>query len=89
MIPLENYKQRLHEISLNRAKFSKFKGIIIGKEFLEGLEYDIFIQHEIQHLFITKPTFEKYSKVDEAYRKVTKFSILDDQRWDKVLELIE
>jgi len=89
LIPLEDYQYKLHQITTHKTKFSKVKGTINGKAFLEGLKYDLFIQHEVSHLFITRPTFEKYIEVDEAYKKVTKFSIPDEKRWDRLLELIE
>jgi len=60
-----------------RTIFSKFKGTINEKAFLEGLEFDIFIQHEVNHFSIAWPPFEKYRKVDETYRKVRKISIPD------------
>jgi hypothetical protein len=49
---------------------SKFLGIqsnIIGKAFLDALQLDISIQHEIRYIFITKPTFAKYTEMDEVY----------------------
>ena len=79
LIPLENQQHKLHEVATNKTKFSKFKGIITGKTFIEGLEYGLFIQHEIQQFFIIRPIFENYIDVDKAYRKVTKFSILNDK----------
>lgn len=48
-----------------------------------------FTKREIQHLFLTRSMFEKYIEVDDSYRKLTKFSIPDNKRWDKLLELIE
>lgn len=69
LIPLEKYQQRFHYIEIDKAKFSKIKGTIIGKDFMEGIDYDLLIQNEIKHLFINRPTFEKYTKVDESYKK--------------------
>lgn len=89
LIPLEYYKHRLHVLIVDEAKFVKTRGIITGKAFIEGLNYDLFIQHENKHLFLTRPTFEKYNEVDESYRKLVNFFILDDKRWDKLCELIE
>ena len=57
------------------------------KDFLEALSHDIFIQHEVNHIFVVKPTFAKYTNVDEIYRKVIKLIILDEDRWDKLSEL--
>ena len=58
-----------------------------GKAFLEALSHEIFIQHEVNHIFVVKPTFAKYTKVDEIYRKVIKLTTPDEDRWDKLSEL--
>ena len=56
---------------------------------MEGLQYDLFIQHEIHHLFLNKPTFQTYTEVDERFRNMVNFSIPSEEKWDKLLELIE
>ncbi len=33
---------------------------------LEDLDFDLTIKHEIKHIFVNKPTFEKYTEVDEV-----------------------
>jgi len=33
---------------------------------MEAIEFDLFIKHEIKHLFLIKPTFQKYTEVDES-----------------------
>ena len=47
--------------------------------FLEALAYDLDIQYEIKHIFISKPTFAKYTEVDEVYRKLLKTTIPSEQ----------
>jgi len=79
----------LHDIEIDKSKFDQVRGIISGKYFLEGLENDLFISHEVYHMFITKQNFEKYTEVDESYRRVTKFSCPNDEKWDNFLELLE
>ena len=74
-IPLYYYQHRLHEIAVYNAKFSK----IIGKDFIEGLNYDLFIQHEIEYFFLTRPTFEIYVEVDESYINLVNFSIPNEK----------
>ena len=60
-----------------------------GKAFLEVLAYDLDIQYEIKHIFLSKPTFAKYTKVDEVYRKSLKTTIPSEKCWDKLCELLE
>ena len=80
LIPLEYYQHMLHEIAADKTKFTKIWGIITGKAFIEGLDYDLFIQHGIKRLFLTRLTFGKCTNVDESYRKLINISIPDDKR---------
>jgi hypothetical protein len=76
-------------VEKENSKFAGIQGSIIGKAFLETLQFDLSIQHEIKHIFITKPTFSKYTKMDEIYRKLLKISIPSKKRWDKLCKLLE
>jgi len=49
---------------------------------LEALVFDLTIKHEIKHIFVNKPIFEKYTEVDEVYRKLVNLSIQSQDRWD-------
>lgn len=71
------------------TKFSGIQGSIIGKYFLESLEYDLNIQHEINHIFITKATFTKYTEENEIYINLLKFCIPSEERRDKLCELLD
>ena len=85
----EDYWRRIKEISRETAKFSNIKGTMIGRTLLGTLSNDIFIQYEIKHVFVVRPTFAKYTEMDEVYRKVIKLTILDEQRWEKLCEFQE
>jgi hypothetical protein len=71
LITLSDYKQKMSAVAKDSSKFAGIQGSITGKYFLETLQLDLSIQHEIKHIFITKPTFAKYTEMDEIYRKVT------------------
>jgi len=88
LISLEDYHQKLYNIARDKSKFSTVKGSITGKAFMEALDFDLLIRQEIKHLFIIKPTFQKYTEVDETYRKLVKFSTLCEDRWEKLCELL-
>jgi hypothetical protein len=62
-----DYKKRLVDVAKDSLKFSGIQGSITGKAFLDSLQLDINIQHEIRYIFITKPTFAKYTEMDEVY----------------------
>ena len=56
---------------------------------METLQPDLSIQHEIKYIFITKPTFAKYTEMDEIYRRLLKVTIPSQQRWEDLCNLIE
>lgn len=89
LIPLENYQDQLWNIATDTSKFTKLRGTITGEASLEGLQYDLYIQHEVHHLFLNKPTFQTYTKVDEIFRGMVNLSIPSEERWDKILEIFE
>jgi hypothetical protein len=89
LITLPDYNQKLKTMEKDNSKFVGIQGNITGKEFLETLQFELNIQHEIKHIFITKPTFSKYTEMDEIYRKLLKISIPSRKRWDKLCELLE
>lgn len=49
---------------------------------MEASDFDLLIKHEINNVFIVKPTFQKYAKVDETYRNLVKLSTPDEDRLD-------
>ena len=86
---MNDYQEKQEKISQDTSRFAGIKGRLIGKAFMEALDFDLFISHELINLFINKPTFQKYTEVDEAYRKLIKFSIPTEDTWEKLCELLE
>lgn len=56
---------------------------------LEAFDFDLTIKHNIKHLFENKPTFEKYTEVDEVYRKLVNLVIPSEGQWDHLCEVIK
>jgi ABC-type branched-subunit amino acid transport system ATPase component len=75
LMTLSNYKQRIIMVANGSSNFSGIQGSITSKSFLETLQLDLSIQHEIKHIFIIKPTFTKYTEMDEVYRRLIKVTI--------------
>jgi len=48
LVPLEEYQLRLHSIAVDKSIFSKIKGTITEKTFIEDLSFDLLIEHEIK-----------------------------------------
>jgi hypothetical protein len=89
IITLSDYKQKIIAIAKDGSKFVGIQGSITGKDFLETLELDLSIQHEIKYIFITKPTFAKYTEIDETYKRLLKVSIPSQKRWEDLCALLE
>ena len=89
LITLSDYKQKINTVAKDGSKFARIQGRITGKDFLETLQLDLSIQHEIKYIFITNTTFSKYTKMDETYRRLLKVSIPSQKRWEDLCALLE
>jgi hypothetical protein len=89
MMTLPNYKKRLADVSNDSSKFTGIQGSITSKAFLDALQWDISIQHEIRCIFLTKPTFTKYTEMDEVYRKLLKVNVPNHLGWEELCDLID
>jgi hypothetical protein len=89
LMTLPDYKQKMAMVAKDSSKFSGIQGSITGKAFLETLQPDLNIQHEIKYIFIVKPTFSKYTEMDEIYRRLLKVTIPSQLRWEELCNLIE
>jgi hypothetical protein len=87
LMTLSDYKQNISTMDKDSSKFLGIQGIIIGKAFLETLQPDLNIQHEVKYIFLTKSTFSKYTEMDEVYCQLLKVTILGTQRWDEMCNL--
>ena len=89
LMTLPDYKWKLDTMAKDSSKFLGIQGNITGKAFLETLQPNISIQHKIRYIFIFKPTFSKYTEMDEIYRRLLKVIIPNQLRWEELCNLIE
>jgi hypothetical protein len=89
LMMLPDYKKRLTEMSEDSSKFAGIQGSITGKAFMEAMQLDIEIQHEIKHIFVIKPTFAKYTDMDEVYRRLLKVTVPGHIRWEELCDLLD
>jgi len=61
----ENYVKKIQGIAKDATNISNIKGNIIGKSLLEAISNQIYIEHELKHDFVVKPTFAKYTEANE------------------------
>jgi hypothetical protein len=79
----------LIEVSKDSSKFAGIQANITGRAFMDALQLDISIQHEIKHIFVVKPTFSKYTDMDEVYRRLLKITVPGHIRWEELCDLLD
>ena len=84
----EDDDKNMREVAKETSKISPMKGILTGKVLLQTLENFFYLQHEVNHLFLNKPTFSKYIEANKIYRRMMKFKLLDEETWEKWCDLL-
>jgi len=82
LIPIEGYVRKLTEVKTSATTISNIRGTTTPRLVLSALYGTFFILNEIKHIFLLKPTFTKYTKMDAVYQMVTKLSIPYHKRWE-------
>ena len=67
---------------------SALQGIPTGKVLYKNFENLFYLQHEVKHLFVNKPTFSKYIEVDENFRRLMKIKLPELEFWEKLTDLL-
>lgn len=86
---MEDCCEKLYTIATDNSQFGGIKREITGKEFYEALSSNLIIKYEVGHLFLTKPNFERYTEVDEIFRRTINLEIPSEKRWDQLCETID
>jgi hypothetical protein len=89
LMVLSDYTKKLIEVSKDCAKFAGIQSNITGRALMEALHWDFEIQHEIKHVFVVKPTFAKYTDMDEVYRRLLKVTVPTPIRWEELCDLLD
>jgi len=84
----EDYIERLHKQSRSQASSSGVKALPTGKVLYDGLENLFYIEHEIKHLFTSKPNFSKYTEANEVYRKMIRIKLPNSEWWTSLTDLL-
>lgn len=85
----EHYIKKLQGIAMDATNLSNIKGSITGKALLEAINNQIYIEHEVKHVFVVKPTFQKYSEADEIHRSLIKIKVPDEEAWSDLCDYQE
>jgi len=89
LMPIEDYVKKLINVDNHAAWVANIKGLATPALIVKALRDSFFILDEIKHIFLVKPTFTKYTEMDEIYRRVTKISIPDKKRWEELIDLLD
>jgi len=74
-----DYTDRLRKLAKEQASTSGIKALPTGKVLYDTLENLFFLEHEVKHLFVTKPNFSKYTEENEIYRRMLKVNLPKDE----------
>ena len=88
LMPQENYNIKIREVARNQVNTSTMKGMSTGKVLYQTFENLFYLQHEVKHLFVNKPTVTKYTEVDEIYNKMMNIQLPDAETREKLNELL-
>jgi len=72
-----DYSDRLRKLAKEQANSSAIKALPTGKVLYDTFENLFFIEHEVKHLFLTKPKFPKNTEADEIYRRMVNIKLPD------------
>ena len=79
----------MKEVAKRNIKFNGITGSMKMKAFLETMSNDFHIENVVKHIFIVKPTFAKYTEVDEVYCKVIKLTVPNENRWEELVDFLD
>ena len=88
LMKYEYYDKKIREVTKEQSNNSSMKGIPTGKVLYQSFENLFYLQHEVNHLFIKKHTFSKYTEADEIYRRMEKIKLPDEEAWEKLYDLL-
>ena len=83
-----DYVDRLKKLSKEQESTSGVKALPTRKVLYDTLENLFFLEHEVKHLFVTKPIFSKFTKENKIYRRMLKVKLLGDEWWEKMTNLL-
>lgn len=86
-MPHEDYNRKIREVARDQANNSSMKGMPTGKVLYHTFENLFYLQHEVKHLFVNKPTFAKSTEADEVYKILAKIKLPDTKTWEKLNDL--
>ena len=70
----DDYDKKMREVSKDQANLPSSQVIPTRKVIYKNLENLFYLQHEVKHIFINKPTFSKYTEANDTLRRMMKIN---------------
>ena len=87
-MPHKDYNRKIKEVARDQANNSSKKRMPTRKILYQTFENLFYLQHEVKHLFVNKPTFAKYVEVNEVYRRMVNIKLPDADTWENLNDLL-
>ena len=84
----DDYVERLNKLASRQASTLGVKALPTGKVLYDSLENLFFIEHEVKHLFVNRPNFDKYKKANEIYINMIRMKLPENEWWMKLTDLL-
>ena len=84
----DDYDKKIREFAKEQVNNSALQGIPSRKVLHKIFENLFYLQHEIKHIFVDKPTFSKYIEADENFRTMMKIKFPEAELWEKLIDLL-
>ena len=81
----EDYNKKIRDFAKDQVNKADWQGVPTSKVLCKSIENLFYLQHDIKHLFVVKPTFVRYTEANENFRKLTKIKLLEEDELIVVL----
>jgi hypothetical protein len=88
LLSFEGYRKNLFTVRENEEKFQGIIDNLRGQTIVDVLIDDFYLLWKIKNLFSSPPTYEKYTELDIAYRKMKSFNYPTSETWKFLLQLL-
>ena len=88
LMPQNDYDNKIREYAKEQVNKPTGQGIPTGKVLLKSFEVLFYLQYEIKHLFVIKPTFSRYTEAADNFRKLKNIQIPKNEDWQALTDLL-
>jgi hypothetical protein len=88
LLSYESYRKNLFVARDSEAKFQGMDNNLRGKTIVDLLIDDFYLLWQIKNIFLSPPTYEKYTELDIAYRHMKSFNYPSSETWNFFIHLL-